>query len=284
MGNKAKILSLSIIVLSACAKSGETLQHTGKIGKNKTRTFRSPYKSIESSLLIGYEEERIIGGALAVETVKRYGGLFRNRRTVRYVNLIGRALAQVSDRPDIKYYFAVLNSMEPGAFAAPAGYIFITRGILTLAENEAELAGVLAHEIAHVTKKHILKTLSVSRPLAGIAEIDATDLGKNLWLFDSIMREANDTLFNKGLDQSMEYEADELGMEYAYRLGYDPSGLSSFQEKLEKRLGKEPSVFFKTHPLIAARISRSRKLIAEKYADTQNYRLLAARYREIIVF
>lgn len=286
MGSKEKLFIFLLLAGSfcACAKFGRTLQEAGMISDKEVQIFSSIDKGIKSFLPIGYEEERIIGEALAIETVKRYGGLYRDRRTMQYVNLVGRALAQVSDRSDIDYYFAVLNTMEPNAFTAPGGYIFITRGILAMSENEAELAGVLAHEIAHVTQKHILKTLRRSRLLASISEVSTTALGADPRFFDSIMEEVSDKLFNKGLDQSMEYEADELGIEYAYRLGYNPSGLLSFQEKLGKRLGKESSVFFQTHPSIAKRIQRGRELLREKYHDGQNYPLLAARYRKLAVF
>jgi len=286
MGNKRNFF-ISLLVVGgfcACAKFGKSLNEAGLIGEKEVQLLSSIDKGIKSFLPIGYEEERIIGEALAIETVKRYGGLYRDRRTMRYVNLVGRALAQVSNRADIDYYFAVLNTMEPNAFSAPGGYIFITRGILAMSGSEAELAGVLGHEIAHVTEKHILKTLRRSRLLASISELSTATLGEDPHLFDSIMEEVDDKLFTKGLDQSMEYEADELGIEYAYRLGYNPSGLLSFQEKLEKRLGKEPSVFFKTHPSITKRIQRERKFLREKYQNAQNYPLLVARYRKSVVF
>ncbi len=269
-------------LLSSCAKIGKTLHEAGVIGEEKVRIFQSVDKGIKSFMPIGFKEEQIIGGALAIETVKRYGGLYKDRRTMQYVNLIGRALARVSDRPEIKYYFAVLNTKEPNAFAAPGGYIFITRGILAMAENEAELAGVLAHEIAHVSQKHILKTLQRSRLFASIGQLSAAAIGRDPDFFDSLMNEVNDKLFTKGLDQSMEDEADELGMEYAYRMGYNPSGLLSFQQKLEKRLGKEPSVFFKTHPSIHDRVKRGRIQLREKYADAVKYPLLVARYRKYV--
>jgi predicted Zn-dependent protease len=278
-----KIIILYLLagtLFSACAKFGKTLHQVGVIKEEHVQVFRSVDKGIKSFMPIGYEEEQIIGEALAIETVKRYGGLYRDRRTMQYVNLIGCALAQVSDRPEIKYYFAVLNTKEPNAFAAPGGYIFITRGILAMAENEAELAGVLAHEIAHISQKHILKTLQRSRRFASIGELGAAAIGKDPDFFDSIMDEVNDKLFTKGLDQSMEEEADEFGIEYAYRLGYNPSGLLSFQQKLEKRLGKTPSVFFKTHPSIHDRVKRGRKQLREKYADAVKYPLLVARYRK----
>ncbi len=285
MRGRVKYLILYLLAGTlSCAKLGNTLHQAGVIGEGDVRVLRSLDRGIKSFLPIGYEEEQIIGGALAIETVKRYGGLYRDRRAMQYVNLIGRALARVSDRPEIKYYFAILNTQEPNAFAAPGGYIFITRGVLALAENEAELAGVLAHEIAHISQKHILSTLQRGRLFASIGELSAAAIGQDPGLFDSLMNEVNDKLFTKGLDQSMEDEADELGMEYAYRLGYNPSGLLSFQQKLEKRLGKEPSVFFKTHPSIHDRVNRGRGQLREKYADAVKYPLLVARYRKYASF
>src|SRR5690606_17130438 len=101
---------------------------------------------------IGVEEEITLGEAVALEAFSRFGGEYPNQDWTRYVNLVGQTVAEVSDRPTLPYHFAILNSQEQNAFAAPGGYIFITVGLLKSLKNEAELAGVLAHEVAHVTQ------------------------------------------------------------------------------------------------------------------------------------
>jgi len=125
---------------------------------------------VGSLLPIGYEEESSIGQAMALQVVARYGGVVDQPELVRYVNLVARAVANTSDRPDIPYRVAILEHDSINAFAAPAGYIFVTRGLLKQIRNEAELAAVLGHEIAHVSQKHILDVIQRSKRLAGVTE------------------------------------------------------------------------------------------------------------------
>lgn len=117
---------------------------------------------------IGEEEEIVLGEAVAVEAFSRFGGEYPNQAWNRYINLVGKTIAEVSDRPTLNYHFAILNSQEQNAFAAPGGYIFITVGLLKTLKNEAELGGVLAHEIAHVTKQHMLETIRRGAVLGSI--------------------------------------------------------------------------------------------------------------------
>lgn len=234
--------------------------------------------AVESLKPIGYEEEKAIGGALAVEVFNRFGGSYKDEAVIRYVNLIGKNIAQFSDRGDIEYHFAVLNNMEINAFAAPGGYVFVTLGLLKKVKNEAELAGVLAHEIAHITQRHTLQTIERMKRLSGISELTLTAMDKDPSLFADVIKNAAKKLFDEGLDQNMEYEADKFGIDYAYRTGYNPAGLMNFLETLNILMGKEESVFFKTHPSTKGRIDKISNDMP-KYKGYADYPALEDRYK-----
>jgi predicted Zn-dependent protease len=117
---------------------------------------------------IGPKEERSIGDSTAMEIISRYGGLVRDDDVMRRINLVGLALARTSDRPDIEWRFGVLNSDSVNAFSAPGGYVFITRALYDQSANDEVLAGVLGHEIAHITRRHALKIVERNEATAGV--------------------------------------------------------------------------------------------------------------------
>jgi len=197
---------------------------------------------------IGEEEEKAIGGSLAIQVFNRFGGLYDNPELQRYITLVGQSLADVSDRPDLDYHFAVVNSEHPNAFATPGGYVFVSVGLLRVLENEAQLAGVLGHEIAHITHKHALKTLERNQKIAGFGALTVSMLGQSPDVFDKVIEQAGEIIFTYGLDKNLEYEADKMGVEYTGRLGYDSRGLKSFLNILDKLQPGKGSVFLSTHP------------------------------------
>ncbi len=137
-----------------CCRNSNRLPRGAARGSGNQRlakTIRGGGNLIGGLLPIGYEEEQTIGQAIALQVIARYGGVYDQPDLTRYVNLVGRAVALTCDRADIEYRFAILNHDSINAFAAPAGYIFVTRGLLKTVRNEAELATVLGHEIGHVT-------------------------------------------------------------------------------------------------------------------------------------
>lgn len=203
--------------------------------------------AVESMKPIELEEELAIGGSLAIQVFNRFGGPYKNDKVQKYITTLGQALADVSDRPGIKYYFAILNSDEPNAFATPGGYVFVSKGLLKLVQNEAELAGVLGHEIAHISHRHALQTIERNKKMAGLGSLTIGAMGADPELFDKIIEQAADTLFSHGLDKGLEHEADEVGTDYSNRLGYHPEGLKNFLTTLNSRSGHE-SVFWSTHP------------------------------------
>nr|MBA3967167.1 M48 family metalloprotease [Nitrospirales bacterium] len=174
------------------------------IKKNKVDLFKKGVGVVQALEPIGLEEEITLGEAVAVEAFSRFGGEYPNQDWTRYVNLVGKTVAEVSDRPTLTYHFAILNSQEQNAFAAPGGYIFITVGLLKTLKNEAELAGVLAHEIAHVTQKHMLETIRRGALMGSVSELTLTAMKRDPAMFSSVIDEMTNLLFTKGLDKDKE--------------------------------------------------------------------------------
>ena len=236
-------------------------------------------KAAQSLQPIQYKEEKALGGAIATQVFSRFGGSYNNDKLLRYVNLVGNSVAMFSDRPNIPYHFAILNNQEPNAFAAPGGYVFITTGLLGKIKNEAELAGVLGHEIAHISRKHTLETLQRSRSIEGISELSLSLMDKDPKMFKNIINDISNILFEHGLDQKLEYEADSIGTQYAYQVGYNPAGLKDFLRTLGEIRGKERSIFFKTHPSPSNRINRLLSEVLPKYRGIGKYRILSSRFK-----
>ncbi len=249
----------------------------GLIDKRTANIARGATDTLQSLEPIGYDEERTLGSALALKALAKFGGAYHNPPLQKYITLVGASVASVSDRPDIPYYFSILNTEDPNAFAAPGGYIFVSRGLLRLVENEAQLAGVLGHEVAHVSEKHALETLQRGKTLQGVGKLSSAAMGKNSSQFGKLIDEISDTLFTKGLDKGLEYDADRLGMEYADRMGYYPGGLKDFMRILA--ISKPTrSLFLSTHPSPRDRYAKM-KILLGKYQSASLNPKLTQRYK-----
>lgn len=165
-----------------------------------------------------------------------------------YVNKVGRWVALQSERPDLPWRFGVIESNDINAFAAPGGYVVITRGLYNKLASEAQLAGVLAHEIGHVIHKHHLKVLQKSQLL----DMGANALGKKAGKDKNIKKliGSGAEILARGLDKDVEYEADRTGVVLAARAGYDAYGLPEVLEAIGHVAKNDDSVtlLFKTHP------------------------------------
>lgn len=219
------------------------------------------------------EDEIEIGREEAPKLIKEFGGPYEDRRLQSYVDSIGRDLARTSEMPDLPYEFHLLNSPVVNAFALPGGQVFITRGLMALAANEAEVAGVIAHEIGHVTAQHTVDRLTRSQlatvgllalgiGLGSRAVADAASYGAQVYL--------------AGFSQSQELEADTLGVRYMSRAGYDPDAMATFLSTLRAHSQVEAQIMglppgsvdqaniMATHPRTLDRVQQARAL-----ADTQ---------------
>lgn len=174
-----------------------------------------------------------------------------------YVNGIGRWLALQTERPDLPWTFAVIDTDTVNAFAAPGGYVFVTRGLFLMLRNEAELAGVIGHEISHVIRRHHL--VAIEKKMR--AEL-ATDVFGMMVEYDSDMVDAlvgaGMQVYAKGLDRDDELEADRMGIVVAARSGYDPYGLPAMLLTLNGRSASDQnlSFLFSTHPPTEERLAQ----------------------------
>ena len=175
--------------------------------------------------------------------------LIKDAALQKYVNSVGRWVASQSERPDLPWRFGVIESEDINAFAAPGGYIMITKGLYRKLSNEAQLAGILGHEIGHIVKKHRLKVLQKQQLL----NIGAGFLSDKYAKDNKLVSKAIGTgaeISARSLDKSAEYEADRLGLSYATRAGYEPYGLTEVLQTIGQTNKNDGSValLFKTHP------------------------------------
>ena len=173
-----------------------------------------------------------------------------------YVNRVGRWVASASERPDLKWTFGVIESDDVNAFAAPGGYVFLTSGLYRLLRDEAELAGVLGHEIAHVVKKHHLKVLQKSQAIDAGSTLLKKQIGDQKVAKTLIGSGAE--ILARGLDKDAEFEADRMGVVLAARAGYEPFGLPAVLQEIGAASADSSSValLFKTHPHPDERLAR----------------------------
>ena len=197
--------------------------------------------------------------------------ILANRKSItdealnRYVNLVGQTIVRQANRPELSFHFAVIDSPEINAYAMPGGYIFITTSALKMMQNEAELAGVLAHEIAHVTERHIVEALKIRADddsmIAVIGKVVGSRAETANVLFYQAIDHAFDLLYSKGLAVEDEYKADQQGLYLTAFAGYDASAYYRFLERIGTTVEKNRGELSNTHPPFAERISRLKTII-----------------------
>ena len=227
-------------------------------------------------------EEQQLGADVSAMLREKYG-VVQDAAVHRYVTLTGTLLAQASTRPKLQWTFIVLDTDGINAFAAPGGYIHITRGALALIRNEAELACVLAHEIAHVTEKHTVRAIEkTGMGAAAGAQLTRQqvlqELGKKIYAM---------TLENK-FDRNDEVKADDIGVKLADKMGYAPAGMGAFLTRLAERNRdlKERSGIFASHPETTDRLGvlskvtaklKGASLVQARYTQSVNFKLVAVK-------
>ncbi len=231
---------LLTLLLAGCAQN--------PVSGNPNFVTMSESKEVE----IGREED--------VKVRQQYG-VYDNKALQRYVDDVGQRLARVSHRPNLQYHFTVVDSPEINAFALPGGYVYITRGILAYLNSEAELAGVLGHEIGHVTARHSVQQLSAATAAnvgATVLQIFVPALQNSLG--NNVMGLLGNALLS-GYGRDHELEADRLGAQYLARSGYDPQAMLKvlgvlknqelFDAEVAKSEGRKPRSYhgvFASHP------------------------------------
>ncbi|MBM3321400.1 MAG: M48 family metalloprotease [Candidatus Eisenbacteria bacterium] len=234
--------------------------------------------------LVSTEQEVAMGAEFSAE-VEREMKMLDDPVVEAYIDSLGQILARNSDRTDIAYRFRVVDTDEVNAFALPGGFLYVNRGLITTAENESELAGVIAHEVGHVVGRHSAKMLTRQYGIAMIAQIA---LGEDPGLVKSLVANIAATGALMKYSRDAEREADRFGVDEAHRSGIDPNGMATFFEKLQTMHERKPSSiekFFSTHPPTAERISDTRSYIASLPAlasptrDSERFRRVQERIR-----
>ena len=198
------------LLLAGCSVNPAT-------GERNFTAFMSP----EDELRVGREQHPRI--------LQEFGGAYDHARANTYVNAVGQNLARQSDLPNLKYTFTVLDSDVINAFALPGGYVYISRGLLALANTEAELAGVLAHEIGHVTARHSAQRYSSSI----VAGLGTALLGVVAGGGAAQLGQQGAAVYLQGYSRDQEFEADKLGVRYLARTGYETGSMASFLASLQ---------------------------------------------------
>ncbi len=196
-----------------------------------------------------------------------------------YVNRVGRWVASQSERADLPWRFGVIESEAINAFAAPGGYIVLTKGLYRKLENEAQLAGVLAHEIGHVVRKHHLKVIQKQQLLSMGAGLLGEKVSKGNQTLDKVIGNGAE-IMARGLDKNAEYEADRDGVTLATRAGYDSYGLSEVLQSISATSNSEGglTLLYKTHPHPDERLAKLGDAIGSKLDNVTAGKTLSERF------
>jgi len=277
----AAILLSSLFVIGTAAPARAQLGALGRIKKaaDKAADAKNKYDDLN----ITDEEERQLGDKVS-EKLREHFGVYQNEAVTKYVSLVGTALALSSTRATLNWRFIVLDTDGVNAYAAPGGVVHVTRGLLGLMKNESELAGVLGHEITHLTAKHTVRAIQKSKGVT----MASSEVGPGGNLRQSFLSKFGEVIFTRVYEGEFsredENDADEGGVRLANTLGYAPNGMVDVLKKIDARNGsrEDRNGLFASHPATADRIEKLEKLIkADKLTGAAT---VEARYKATITF
>jgi predicted Zn-dependent protease len=257
------------ILLTACADTSfkqigtSVLSSTGYVNASQVESvFSVSEHLIKSQEELTPEQEYYLGRAVSAKLLAKYP-LRKSEALQRYVNKVGSVVVSASDLPETfaGYHFVVVDSPVINAVSAPGGFIFISSGFLKILSSEDALAAVLAHEVAHIVKRHGVNAISNDHLFAALTEasqqgvVAATggagapaDLGSLTSLFGESVMGVVDTLLTTGFDRKQEYAADLYAAQLLERSGYDPRALLEALEALRMAASSGSEGWFSTHP------------------------------------
>ena len=276
-------LALALAGLMLPAAPAPALAQLGGLNKalgkaNKAKETADKAKGMSEA------DERKLGEQISGMLIDRFG-VYQDAAVTKYVSLVGKVLADASSRPALDWQFIVLDTDGVNAYAAPGGFIHITRGALGLIKNEAELACVLGHEITHVTEKHTVDAI-VKANRVGLATEAAGDKAGGLTgeALKIAVNQGYTNLFENKFDRNEEMESDKIGIALADEVGYAPNGMIGVLNRIADRNKdrKEPNGLFASHPQIKERIEAMEKQIKKDKLNATA--TVAARYAKAITF
>jgi beta-barrel assembly-enhancing protease len=228
-------------------------------------------------------DERKLGEEVSARLRQDFG-VYQDKEVTKYVSLVGKILTQGSSRPYLDWQFIILDTDGVNAFASPGGIVHVTRGLLGLVKTESELAGVLGHEITHVTEKHTVHAIEKNK----VVSLSAQEAGSSSGLAQSVLSQlagaAYKNIISNAFDRDDEVEADKIGVTLANKAGYAPGGLADVLKRLEERNSNQdqPNGLFASHPLIKDRLANiSTAISTGKLAASAT---VAPRYAKHITF
>jgi predicted Zn-dependent protease len=275
----AIILTAAFVVITA-APAHAQLGGLGKAAKIAGQANEGKKKL--DALTFSEAEERQIGEEVSAKLRARFG-VMQDRDVTKYVALVGSVMAMGSSKPGLDWKFIVLDSDGVNAYATPGGFIHVTRGLLGMLKDESELAGVLGHEITHVTERHTVDELQKS----GVTKEITEQAGKGSLTKEVVSRlagKAFEDIFNGKFSQGQESDSDRIGIRLANKAGYSPHGLATALQKIADRNAgqQQPNGWFSSHPALKDRINNVEKQIkSEKLTATAT---VAPRYKQHISF
>ncbi len=276
-----KTISLSLVVL--CMAAVPAYAQLGGLNKRLGQLQDAKAKADKVlDLKMSEAEERQLGDGVS-EKLRHDFGVYQDKAVTKYVSLVGGVLAQASSRPNLQWEFIVLDTDGVNAFAAPGGLVHITRGALGLIKNEAELAGVLGHEITHVTAKHTVRSIQKNKAVSLTAdEVGGGSLTAGV--IAKLVEASYKNVINNAFDRDDEMESDRVGVTLASKVGYAPNGLAEVLMRLEERNKdrQEPNGLFASHPIIKDRLAGLARTIRDDKLSGKA--TVAARYTKQITF
>ena len=233
-----------------------------------TSCARNPVTGKQEFMLLSEGDEIKMGKETDGSVVQMYG-IYEDDNLASYINDLGQEMAKISHRPQLKFEFKVMDSPVINAFAVPGGYVYVTRGILAHLNNEAELAGVVGHEIGHVTARHSAQKYSETY-LTNLGLGVGSMISKDFAMFAGLAAQGLGLIFLK-FSRDDERQSDVLGVEYSTKIGYDAREMSNFFGTLDKMQNKSEEGglpdWFSTHPNPADRVVDVRKEAEKKQAE-----------------
>ncbi len=245
---------------------------------------RNPVTGKKQVVLMSEAQEIQLGATNDPSIVASFGK-YEDKKIQDFINAKGQQMVKVSHRPNLKFEFKVLDSPVVNAFALPGGYVYFTRGILAHFNNEAEFAGVLGHEIGHVTARHGV-TQMTKQTLTQLGFVVGVIASKEFRQFADVASQGMQLLFMK-FSRSDESQSDELGVDYSTKIGYDAHEMADFFNTLRRmrdNSGQQIPEFMSTHPDPGNRFNRVHELsdAAQKKAVRKNFKVNRAEYLRLI--
>ena len=240
----------------------------------------NPITGEDELMLFPEQQDIVIGRKYAPEVEKQMGGAIDDPQLQSYINCVGQKIARVSHKPYLPYHFVALNHKSVNAFALPGGYIFITKGILELLQTEAQLAAILAHEIAHVIARD--SAAAMSREIGIDILLSAVTSEKT---HPGVLAAADLTRQILGLQYSRkdEQEADLAGLDYMVSAGYNPYAMVETIRILQNQQRTSPIEFLSTHPSPVNRIAYLTQVIQTKYYDLARLKIGKEDYQQAVL-